>query len=232
MDDGQFYQRIQFDYSDLIVGPGNVAIVERGIEEVARKYNMEWSIAYKTKQKRVALLVSKLDHCLYDLLIRRESGELDCEIPIIISNWPDLEPVARKFDVEFRCLPMKSKDPESKAAQEAEIERVLEELNIDLIILARYMQIFSPEFCQRHWKHTINIHHSFLPAFEGARPYHRAHERGVKVIGATAHFATAELDCGPIIHQDVARVTHRDSVSDMVRKVKTDRTSRRATCMC
>ena len=185
---------------------------------MARKYTMDWSIAYKTKQKRVAILVSKLDHCLYDLLIRKESGELGCEIPIIISNWPHLEHVARKFGVEFRCVPIGAKDAAGKAQQEAAVEAILQELDIDVIVLARYMQIFSKDFCERHWRHTINIHHSFLPAFEGAKPYHRAHERGVKVIGATAHFATAELDCGPIIHQDVTRVSHRDSVGDMVRK--------------
>ncbi|KAI3427068.1 hypothetical protein D9Q98_007008 [Chlorella vulgaris] len=213
-----FYQRVVFDYSDLLVGPGNAAVLERGIAEVARKYSMDWRVSYSAKPKRMALLVSKLDHCLYDLLIRMENGELNCTCPIIISNHPDLEMVANRFGVPFRHLPIAAKDAASKAAQEAQIEAVLQEESIDLIVLARYMQIFSREFCERHWRHTINIHHSFLPAFEGARPYHRAHERGVKVIGATAHFATSDLDCGPIITQDVTNVSHRDSVPDMVRK--------------
>lgn len=218
VEENMFYQRVVFDYSDMLVGPGNTAVLERGIAEVARKYNMEWRVSYSTKQKRMALLVSKLDHCLYDLLIRVENGELNCSIPIIISNHPDLEVVAKRFGVPFRHLPITPRDPASKAAQEAQIEQLLQELDIDLIVLARYMQIFTREFCERHWQHTINIHHSFLPAFEGARPYHRAHERGVKVIGATAHYATSDLDCGPIICQDVTHVTHRDGVKDMVRK--------------
>ena len=218
LDEGQFYQRISVDYSDLLVGPGNTAVLEHGIREVATRFNMDWKISYANKKKRVALMVSKLDHCLYDLLIRHEAGELDCEIPVVISNWEALAPVAAKFDVPFRHLPISGKDPASKAAQEAALEALLEELDIDVVVLARYMQIFSPEFSQKHWRKTINVHHSFLPAFEGARPYHRAHERGVKIIGATAHYATSDLDCGPIIDQGVTRVTHRDSVADMVRK--------------
>lgn len=218
VDEGQFYQRISMDYSDLLVGPGNTAVLERGIAEVAARFSMDWRISYRSKKKRVGIFVSKMQHCLYDLLIRHESGELECEIPVIISNWPDLAPVAEKFGVPFRCLPIDPKDPEGKAAQEAAIESTIDELQLDVLILARYMQIFSPEFAQRHWRQTINVHHSFLPAFEGARPYHRAHERGVKIIGATAHYATSDLDCGPIIDQGVTRVTHKDSVADMVRK--------------
>jgi formyltetrahydrofolate deformylase len=218
LDEGHFYQRITLDYSDLLVGPGNTAVLEHGIREVAQRFNMDWKIAYRTKRKRVALLVSKMDHCLYDLLIRHESGELDCDIPVVISNWNDLAPVAAKFDIPFRHLPVNTKEPGSKEAQEAALEALLEELDIDVIVLARYMQIFSPAFADKYWKKTINVHHSFLPAFHGARPYHRAHERGVKLIGATAHYATSDLDCGPIIDQDVTRVTHRDGISDMIRK--------------
>ena len=162
-------QRLEIDYTDLLVGPGNSAVLEAGIAEVARKYGMEWKISYRERQARVALLVSKLDHCLYDLLIRRESGELQCQIPVVISNHPDLESVTRKFDIPFRYLPLDGCDPASKAAQEAAIEAILEEEGIDLIVLARYLQIFSPDFCQRHWHRTINVHHSFLPAFEGAQ---------------------------------------------------------------
>lgn len=217
-DDGMFFQRIEVDYSDLIVGIGNTAILEKGIAEVARRFDMDWKISYNNV-KRTALLVSKLDHCLYDLLIRRESGEIDCfDIPIIVSNHPDLETVAQKFGVPFKHLPITTKDEASKKTQEGHLEAVLADHGIDLIVLARYMQIFSPEFCALHFDHIINIHHSFLPAFEGGRPYHRAHERGVKIIGATAHYATSELDCGPIIAQDVTRISHRDKVDDLIRK--------------
>jgi formyltetrahydrofolate deformylase len=217
-EDDMFFQRIELDYSDLLVGVGNTIVLENGVEEVARRFNMEWRIAYQDRVKKAALLVSKLDHCLYDLLIRRESGELNIDIPIIISNHPSLESVADKFEVDFVHLPVDGKNPTDKAAQEARLDTLLQEKGIDFLVLARYMQIFSKDFCERHAHHTINIHHSFLPAFEGGRPYHRAHERGVKIIGATAHYATAELDAGPIIAQDVTRVSHRDGVKDLVRK--------------
>lgn len=212
-----FFQRVVFDYSESIVGVGNTVVLESAIGEMARRFDMEWKISYKSSVKRMAVLVSKQDHCLYDLLIRFKSGELsNCELPVIISNHPDLEPVAKMFGVEFRCLPIAEKG--QKQQQEAEIDRIFDEYKIDFLVLARYMQIFSPDFCNRHWRHMINIHHSFLPAFEGARPYHRAHERGVKIIGATAHYATSELDAGPIIAQDITRISHRDGVLDMIRK--------------
>ncbi|KAL0050800.1 hypothetical protein WJX82_007433 [Trebouxia sp. C0006] len=213
-----YFQRIRFDYSECLVGPTNTQVLEHAVGELAKRYEMEWRIYYDNKVKRVAILVSKLDHCLYDLLIRLKAGELSCQIPVIISNHPDLAPIAQQFGVAFRHLPLPRADAESKLQQEAAIEQLLEELDIDLLVLARYMQIFSQDFCARHADHTINIHHSFLPAFEGAKPYHKAHKRGVKIIGATAHFATAELDAGPIIEQDVTRITHRDSVKDMLRK--------------
>lgn len=218
LDEGQFYQRISFDYSSLLVGTGNTTVLERGIDEVAKRFDMQYSISYKAQKKKVAILVSKLDHCLYDLLIRHESGELDCDIPLVISNWPDLEPVACKFGIDFKHLPVDPKNSHSKLEQEEKIRTLIEDLDIDVIVLARYMQIFSPQFADVYWRKTLNIHHSFLPAFEGGRPYHRAHERGVKIIGATAHYATTDLDCGPIIDQSVIRISHRDSVSDMVRK--------------
>ncbi|EFJ44867.1 hypothetical protein VOLCADRAFT_106243 [Volvox carteri f. nagariensis] len=180
-----FFQRITFDFSDIVIGPGNTSVLERAIAELALRYTMKWQISYKDKIKRLAILVSKQ--------------------------------IADTFGVRFHHLPL-NKDPGIKEAQETAIEDLLVSERVDVMILARYMQIFSSAFCQRHWQHTINIHHSFLPAFEGARPYHRAHERGVKIIGATAHFATAELDAGPIIDQAVTRITHRDSVEDMIRK--------------
>ncbi|MEW5303080.1 MAG: hypothetical protein WDW36_005808 [Sanguina aurantia] len=199
---GYFFQRIHFDYSSIITGGHQHA----------------GAGAYSNRIKRVAVLVSKIDHCLFDLLIRRKSEELKCEIPVVVSNHPDLKHIADMFGVPFVHLPLDKDLPDGKAQQEAEIERVLQEYKIDVLVLARYMQIFTPEFCSRHAQHTINIHHSFLPAFEGARPYHRAHERGVKLIGATAHYATGDLDAGPIIEQNIARITHRDSVADMIRK--------------
>ncbi|KAG1678876.1 hypothetical protein FOA52_003544 [Chlamydomonas sp. UWO 241] len=213
------FQRVVFDFAGLVVGPGNTVVLEKAIGELARRFEMDWTISYKSKTKRMAILVSKQDHCLYDLLIRFKSGEFsNCSIPVIVSNHPNLEAVADMFSMPFRCLPIVDKGDNSKHAQEAEIEAIIDEYQIDFLVLARYMQIFSPEFCARHWRHTINIHHSFLPAFEGGRPYHRAHTRGVKIIGATAHYATSELDAGPIIEQDIVRISHRDSVSDMIRK--------------
>lgn len=216
----RFFQRIHFDYKDISVGAGNLAVLERAVDELARRYSMDWQVSYRPKRKRMAVLVSKMDHCLFDLLIRQRNGELHCDIPVVISNHPDLGHVAKMFDVDYEHLGFK-KDLDkavAKQQQEAAIEKVLEDADVDLIVLARYMQIFSEEFCDKHWRHTINIHHSFLPAFEGAKPYHRAHDRGVKIIGATAHYATSELDAGPIIEQDITRITHRDSVQDMVRK--------------
>eukprot|EP00891_Asterochloris_glomerata_P008722 jgi/Astpho2/8722/fgenesh1_pm.00128_%23_7_t len=217
-DSGTYFQRIRLDYGDMLVGAGNTDILERSIAELAARYSMQWRVSYGSITKRVAVLVSKLDHCLWDLLIRHKAGELNCELPIIISNHPDLAHIAATFGIEFRHIPMATRNAAGKAAQEAEIDSVLQELGIDLIVMARYMQVLSEDFCRKHAEHTINIHHSFLPAFEGAKPYHRAHQRGVKIIGATAHFATAELDAGPIIEQDVTRITHRDSVQDMIRK--------------
>ncbi|GBF87654.1 formyltetrahydrofolate deformylase [Raphidocelis subcapitata] len=179
---------------------------------------------YRPQPKRMGILVSKLDHCLWDLLIRHHSGELRCDIPVVISNHSDLKHVASMFGVDFVHVPIDEGKHESraeaKAAQEAAIQHTLGEAGCDLIVLARYMQIFGEDFCGRNWRRTINIHHSFLPAFEGGRPYHRAHDRGVKIIGATAHYATSELDAGPIIEQDITRITHRDAPADMVRKGK------------
>jgi formyltetrahydrofolate deformylase len=163
---------------------------------------------------RVAILVSKLPHCLFDLLARWRLGELRAEIPVIISNHEDARPIAESFGVPYHCLPVSAA---TKSSQEAQIAELIARENIELLVLARYMQVLSAGFVESHRQRIINIHHSFLPAFAGARPYHQAYERGVKVIGATAHYATPELDQGPIIVQDVARVSHRDSVDDLVR---------------
>lgn len=168
----RFFQRIDFDFADISVGTGNLNVLEKGIADCAARYDMEWQVAYKTVPKRMAVLVSKMDHCLYDLLIRQRSGELRCQIPVVVSNHSDLKHVADMFGVNFVHLPI-SKDTDAataKAAQEAEVQRVLDDADVDLTVLARYMQIFSADFCAKNWKRTINIHHSFLPAFEVRAP--------------------------------------------------------------
>ncbi len=181
---------------------------------LARQHEMEWSMSYTDTPKRMAILVSKYDHCLTDLLWRWDAGELDAEIPLVISNHPDLRSRAESHGVPFHHLPVTK---ETKAEQEGEMLRLLSESDVDLVVLARYMQILSPKFVHAYPDRIVNIHHSFLPAFVGADPYRRAHDRGVKTIGATAHYVTEDLDAGPIIHQDVAHVTHRDTVDDLVR---------------
>jgi formyltetrahydrofolate deformylase len=174
---------------------------------------MDWRASYTDARKRMASLVSRYDHCLTDLLWRWESGELDAEIPLVISNHLDLAPKVETYGIPFYHLPVNRK---AKTEQESKMLDLLAEHGIDLV-LARYMQILSPEFVGAYPDRIVNIHHSFLPAFAGADPYRRAYERGVKTIGATAHYAIEELDAGPIIHQDVAHVTHRDTVEDLVR---------------
>ncbi len=209
---GQFFQRIVFDTSELHT---DRVVLERGIDEVAQRFSMRWRIHYASPTKRVALLVSRYDHCLYDLLLRKRAGELTCEIPVVISNHPDLADVAAQFNLPFHHLPV---DPSERDAQEQALLAVLERERIDLVVLARYMQILSARVVNAFAERIINIHHSFLPAFVGSKPYHAAHERGVKLIGATAHYATSELDQGPIIEQDVTHIDHRDTVDDLIRK--------------
>lgn len=209
---GQFFQRIQFDTTDLLT---DKVSLENAVVEVAERLEMQVGLSYGDQRVRVAVFVSKYDHCLYDLLWRHQSGELCCEIPLIVSNHETLAPIARQFGVEFHCFPITR---DNKADQEAKELALLDRHGVELVVMARYMQILSPEFTQRYRHRVINIHHSFLPAFIGGKPYHQAHERGVKLIGATAHYATASLDEGPIIEQDVIRASHRDSIEDLVRK--------------
>jgi formyltetrahydrofolate deformylase len=209
---GTFFQRICFDARELHT---DRVTLERGISEVAARFDMTFRLAWGDRRSRVAIFVSKYDHCLYDLLLRHRSGELDCDIPLVVANHPDLAPVARHFGLELAVFPI---DPSNKRAQEQAELALLESHDVDLVVLARYMQILSPEMVARHPSRIINIHHSFLPAFVGAKPYQQAHERGVKLIGATAHYVTEELDEGPIIAQDVIRTSHRDSVEELVRK--------------
>jgi formyltetrahydrofolate deformylase len=209
---GQFFQRIRFDVAQIHT---DRTTLERAIGEVAERFSMRWRLAWAVRPKRVAIFVSRYDHCLYDLLLRHRAGELACDVALIVSNHPDLAPVAAQFGVPYEVFAISR---ENKADQEKrEIERI-EALGVDLVVLARYMQVLSGDFVARYPGRIINIHHSFLPAFMGGKPYHQAHERGVKLIGATAHYATTDLDEGPIIDQDVARCSHRDSIDDLVRK--------------
>jgi formyltetrahydrofolate deformylase len=185
------------------------------IEELARRFALRWELTFSDHRPRVVVFVSKASHCLYDLMLCQQIGDLGGEIAAVVSNHDVLAEVCRHFDVPFTVIPV---DRERKHEAEARQLALLYELRADLIVLARYMQILSPAFVARWPGRIINIHHSFLPAFAGARPYHQAKERGVKVIGATAHYVTSELDQGPIIEQDVCRVSHRDTTDDMMRK--------------
>lgn len=182
---------------------------------IAARFQMDWRLATTEKRTRMAIMVSKYDHCLVDLLYRHQSGELNCDIPLIISNHPDNKRLADFYGIPFHCLEVSK---ENKAAAEAAQMALIEEHKIDLIVLARYMQVLSPEFVARYPRRIINIHHSFLPAFEGAKPYHRAYAKGVKLIGATSHYVTEILDDGPIIEQDVTRISHRDALEDLIQK--------------
>jgi formyltetrahydrofolate deformylase len=207
-----FFQRVHVDLHTM---RADRTALERAIDEVARRFEMKWSIAYGSHRKRVAIMVSRYDHCLHDLLLRQRSGELACDIPLVISNHADLQDVGRMYGIPFHALAVTA---DTKLAQEAQVLALLERERIDLLVLARYMQVLSPRLCDAFVGRAINIHHSFLPAFVGGRPYHQAHARGVKVVGATAHYVTANLDEGPIIEQDVMQVSHRDSVDDLIRK--------------
>jgi len=211
-EEGVFLQRVEWELEGFGIPRQDIADAFRPI---ADRFEMTWDLRFSDYVPRIAIFVSKMEHCLYDLLWRQRTGEFQAEIPLVLSNHPDLQPVAESFGVDYRCYPMTS---ETKAAQEKRILEKLEEQRIDLVVLARNMQILSPELVNRYPNRIINIHHSFLPAFAGARPYQQAHERGVKIIGATAHYVTQVLDQGPIIEQDVARVSHRDSVGDLFRK--------------
>jgi formyltetrahydrofolate deformylase len=212
-----FFQRIRFDLSTLARGATvatDRARLEADVRAMCDRFAMEYRL-YGDRRRRVAILVSKQDHCLYDLLVRHRAGELPCDVAMIISNHPDAGPIAEHFDIPFFHRPV---TPETRARQEAQIIELLYEGGIELTVLARYMQILSPSFVERFPTRIINIHHSFLPAFIGANPYRQAHDKGVKLIGATSHYVTSELDQGPIIEQETIRCTHRDSVEDLVRK--------------
>jgi formyltetrahydrofolate deformylase len=184
-------------------------------QDTAAELQMRWQLKRMSDVPRVAIFVSQYLHCLVDLLHRQQAGELHCTIPLIVGNHPDGEALARFYGIEFRHIPV---DRDAKQEAEEEQRRLLAAEGIDLIVLARYMQILSPEFVQEYPGRIVNVHHSFLPAFIGARPYHAAFHRGVKLIGATSHYVTAALDDGPIIEQDVVRISHRDQVEDLIKK--------------
>ncbi|NIG53631.1 formyltetrahydrofolate deformylase [Chitinophaga sp. Cy-1792] len=205
--EGLFFMRMELQMPEV---PGFEAAFDA---QVAVPLKMEWKISYTQQRKRMAIFVSAYDHCMLDLLWRWRSGELGVDIPVIISNHKALEKECTDMGIPFHYLPVTAA---TKASQEAEIRRLMAEFSVDFIVLARYMQILSPDFVSYFPQRIINIHHSFLPAFAGARPYQNAYNRGVKLIGATAHYVTDELDEGPIIEQDVARVTHKHSVNDLV----------------
>lgn len=183
----------------------------------AQKYDMEFRLYFSGVKPRMAIFVSKMSHCLFDLLARYTAGEWNAEIPLIVSNHPDLQHVAERFGIPFYMFPITK---ENKQEQEQKEMELLQEHSIDFIVLARYMQVISEQMIDAYPNRIINIHHSFLPAFVGAKPYHAAFERGVKIIGATSHYVTTELDAGPIIEQDVVRITHKDTVQDLVNKGK------------
>ena len=206
---GQYFMRIKLEDHDDLDRQG----LEQQFSDFAQTLNLAWSVRYSDQPYRVALLVTRASHCPYDLLLRELEGELKCEIPLIIGNHNDLAVMAKQFEKPFYHLPITK---ETKPQQEAQIKALLTEYSIDLVVMARYMQILSEQFVEEHAGRVINIHHGFLPAFQGAKPYHQAYERGVKIIGATSHYATADLDEGPIIEQDVERVMHDNSPDDLV----------------
>ena len=210
-DSGRFFMRVEFDPRQT-----DAAAIRAGFGGIAAAHGMDWQLRAKGARRKVLLLVSKFDHCLGDLLYRTRIGELDMEVVGVIGNHPlEALSISMMDGVPYHHFPVTR---ETKAAQEAQIKQVVEESGAELVVLARYMQILSDDLAAFLSGRCINIHHSFLPGFKGAKPYHQAHARGVKMIGATAHYVTADLDEGPIIHQDVESVTHSDSPEDMVRK--------------
>jgi len=212
---GRFFLRIEIVADSLPSGFGPAELAT-ALEPVASEFHMEWHLTDTDVHKRVVLFASREDHCVADLLYRWRAGELECDVACVISNHEDLRALVEWHAVRFRCVPVGA-EPDAKVAAFAEIDRILEHERADVIVLARYMQILPPAFCAARPGRIINIHHSFLPSFAGARPYHQAFERGVKLIGATCHYVTAELDEGPIIEQDTRRIDHGDSAEELRR---------------
>ena len=216
-EDGVFFMRIEWELDRFLIP--REKIKEYLAILYAQRYQMNFNLYFSDERPRMAIFVSKMSHCLYDLLARYKAGEWAVDIPCIVSNHEDLRFVAEQFDIPFYVWSI-NKDHSNKAEVEAAEKALLEEKRVTFIVLARYMQIISDEMIARYPHHIINIHHSFLPAFVGAKPYHQAWERGVKIIGATSHYVTAELDAGPIIEQDVARISHKDTPVTLANKGK------------
>ena len=210
-----FFMRIEWELKDFTIPRDKIGEYFETL--YARKYQMEFQLYFSDVPPRMAIFVSRMSHCLYDLLARYTAGEWNVTIPLIVSNHSDLANVAERFGIPYHVFPI-TKD--SKKEQEEKEMKLLKDNNIDFIVLARYMQVISENMIQHYPNNIINIHHSFLPAFVGAKPYHAAFARGVKIVGATGHYVTTELDAGPIIEQDVVRVTHKDTVEDLINKGK------------
>ncbi|MFZ5508991.1 MAG: formyltetrahydrofolate deformylase [Pseudomonadota bacterium] len=208
---GRYFMRIEIKADSL---PFHLAEFRQRFQPIAEEFRMDWRITDSAVKKRLVILVSKQEHCLYDLLARWQSRELDVEIPCVVSNHDTFRGFVEWHGIPFHHVPV---TPDNKRAAFAEIQRLFEEVKGDVMVLARYMQILPSDLCQAYTGRIINIHHSFLPSFVGAKPYHQAYQRGVKLIGATCHYVTAELDAGPIIEQDTVRIDHGDSVEDLVR---------------
>ena len=210
-----FFRRIEWELKDFLVPQEKIEDYFRTL--YGQKYEMDFRLYFSDVKPRMAIFVSKLSHCLFDMLARYTAGEWNVEIPLIISNHPDLQHVAERFGIPFYLFPITK---ETKEEQERKEMELLAKHKITFIVLARYMQVISEQMINAYPNKIINIHHSFLPAFVGAKPYHAAFQRGVKIIGATSHYVTTELDAGPIIEQDVVRITHKDSIEDLVNKGK------------
>lgn len=210
-----FFMRIEWELKDFLVPQEKIEDYFRTL--YGQKYEMDFRLYFSDVKPRMAIFVSKLSHCLFDILARYTAGEWNVEIPLIISNHPDLQHVAERFGIPFYLFPITK---ETKEEQERKEMELLAKHNITFIVLARYMQVISEQMINAYPNKIINIHHSFLPAFVGAKPYHAAFQRGVKIIGATSHYVTTELDAGPIIEQDVVRITHKDTIEDLVNKGK------------
>ena len=208
-----FYMRVEWELEKFTIPREKIADYFQTL--IAQKFAIKFSLHFSDKRLRMAVFVSTMSHCLFDILARYTAGDWETEIPLIISNHDTLRPVAKSFGIDFHLI---EKNSANKAQQELKEIEILKQYNIDFVVLARYMQVLSDQFVESFPNRIINIHHSFLPAFAGAKPYHAAHERGVKIIGATSHYVTADLDAGPIITQDIVRISHIDNVDSLIRK--------------
>ncbi len=211
----QFFMRVEWELNDFLIPKEKIDDYFKTL--IANRFQMNWELHFSDRKMKMAVMVSKVSHCLYDIIQRYISKEWNVELALIVSNHQSLKPIAERFDIPFHYFPING---QNKTKQEQNILALLQQCQIDVVILARYMQIVSPAIIEPYQNNMINIHHSFLPAFVGAKPYHQAYQRGVKVIGATSHFVTNDLDAGPIIEQDVVKITHRETIQDLIRKGK------------